>query len=384
MFKSIILPASLLAGTIIGAGIFALPYVFEKAGILIGLFYLIIFSAVFTLIHLMYADIILRTKKNRRFSGYAEIYLGNWGKWLALLITIIGAIFVLTVYLVLSASFFNLIFQNSLEIKFLTGQNIFNCLVFWFFGSLAILIGIKRLAILEFLIILGIAAIILIIFGYGFAGFEKIFSMPFLNLKYVFLPYGAILFSLAGRTAIPAVLGYFRNNNQPQLKAKIPIILGSLAPALIYLIFAFGILGLSENVSQDSISGLIDRLPPFILVLLGILGLISLWSSYIVIGRDVKKSFEHDFNFPEIFAGLTIILFPLFLYFFGFQNFLELVSSIGGIFIGLEGIFIVLMWLKACKSSAEKQDVFIKKLSSIIICILFLIFICGAIYEIMY
>ena len=105
MFKNVILPASLLAGTIIGAGVFALPYVFVKAGILTGLFYLLIFSAVFTLIHLMYADIILRTKENRRFFGYAEIYLGSWGKWPAILITIVGMIFVLTVYLILSVSF---------------------------------------------------------------------------------------------------------------------------------------------------------------------------------------------------------------------------------------------------------------------------------------
>lgn len=378
MYKNVILPASLLAGTIIGAGVFALPYTFEKAGILTGLFYLIIFSAVFTLIHLMYADIILRTKENRRFFGYAEIYLGDWGKWPAILITIIGMIFILTVYLILSVSFLNLILQN------LVLPDIYKILIFWLFGSLAVFMGINRLAITEFLITFGIAAIILIIFGYGFSNLEQAVSMPYFNLKYLFLPYGAVLFSLAGRTAIPALLGYFRNNNQPQLKARVPIILGSLAPALIYSIFVLGILSLSETISQDSISGLIGRLPSLILGLLGGLGLISLWSSYIVIGRDVKKSFEHDFNFPQAFSGLIIVLSPLFLYFWGFQNFLKLVGLIGGVFIGLESIFIVLMWLKARKSGNEERGVFLQKINPLIICALLFIFVGGIIYEIIH
>ncbi|MBT9169534.1 MAG: hypothetical protein DDT19_02894 [Syntrophomonadaceae bacterium] len=287
-------------------------------------------------------------------------------------------IFVLTVYLILSVSFFNLIPQS------LVLPDIYKVLIFWLFGSLAVFMGINKLAITEFFITFGIAGIILIIFGHGFGNLEKAVSIFSFDLKYLFLPYGAVLFSLAGRTAIPALLGYFRNNNQPQLKAKVPIILGSLAPAFIYLIFVLGILSLSETVSQDSVSGLIGRLPPLILGLLGGLGLISLWSSYIVIGRDVKKSFEHDFNFPQVFSGLIIILSPLLLYFFGFQNFLKLVGLIGGVFIGLESIFIVLMWLKARKSGDEERGVFLRKLNPIIIRALLLIFVGGIIYEIIY
>ena len=40
-FSQFIFPTSLLAGTIIGAGMFALPYLFEKSGIILGLLYLI-------------------------------------------------------------------------------------------------------------------------------------------------------------------------------------------------------------------------------------------------------------------------------------------------------------------------------------------------------
>jgi len=379
MYKNIILPASLLAGTITGAGMFALPYVFGKAGILIGIFYLAVFSLVFVIIHLMYGDIILRTGENHRFSGYAGIYLGTKGKWLAFLTSVVGMLFVLTVYLVLSISFFNL-FASAAGFF-----DVYKLLLFWFTGSLAVFIGINRLAISEFLITAGIAAIIATIFVYGLIGDSgKIFSAPLFNLNNIFLPYGAVLFSLSGRVAVPALLGYFRRNNCQQIKAKIPIILGSLAPALIYLLFVFGILSLSETVSEDAISGLFNRLPALILRFLGILGLICLWSSYIVIGRDIKKSLEHDLKFSGILAGFIVIAVPLFLYFLGFQNFLGLVALVGGIFISMEGILIVLIWLKARRANIERQEIFLKKINPLVVYFLLLIFVGGMIYEIIY
>ena len=380
MYKNIILPASLLAGTIIGAGVFALPFVFEKAGIMTGLFYLGFFSVAFVFIHLMYADLILKTEGGRnfhRFPGYAKIYLGNWGFWLAILTTIIGMLFVLTVYLILSISFINLIYPIGLDIS-----DASKLLIFWFFGSAAIFSGIRRIAFSEFLITGGIIAIILIIFSYGLGYFGKIISVPTFNLQNIFLPYGAVLFALMGRTAIPAVISYFQKIREPLVQAKTPIILGTLMPALVYLLFVFGIWGLSEIVSEDAVSGLVGQIPQWVLTLVGIFGLISLWSSYIIIGLDIKNSLKFDLKFPKILAGLTVVVLPALLYFWGFQSFLTLVGLVGGIFIALEGIFIVLMWIRASKAKAEQ--IIFKKLNPLIIYALITVFIGGILYEIIH
>ncbi len=380
MYKNIILPASLLAGTIIGAGVFALPFVFQKAGIVTGLFYLGLFSACFVFIHLMYADLILKTEGGEnlhRFPGYAKIYLGNWGFWISILMTIVGMLFVLTVYLILSISFINLIKPIGLDIS-----DASKLLIFWLFGSATIFLGIRRMALSEFLITGGIIVIILIIFGYGLSHFGKIISVPAFNLQNILLPYGAVLFALSGRVAIPAVVSYFQKIRWPLAEIKKPIILGTLLPALVYLLFVFGIWGLSEVVSEDAVSGLIGQIPQDILTLVGIFGLISLWSSYIIIGLDIKNALKFDLKFPKILAGLTVVILPALLYFWGFQSFLILVSLIGGIFIALEGIFIVLMWLKASKLKAEQ--IIFKKLNPLIVYILILIFVAGIIYELIH
>ena len=69
-----------LTGTIIGAGILGLPYVFSKAGFFIGLLWLIILGMVMMFVNLTLGEITLRTNGRHQLSGYAEKYLGKWGK----------------------------------------------------------------------------------------------------------------------------------------------------------------------------------------------------------------------------------------------------------------------------------------------------------------
>ena len=80
MVKKAILAASTLIGTIIGAGIFGIPYVVVKSGFPIGLTHILII-AILTIITMLYlGEIALRTKENCHLAGYAEKYLGKKGK----------------------------------------------------------------------------------------------------------------------------------------------------------------------------------------------------------------------------------------------------------------------------------------------------------------
>ncbi|TRZ64206.1 MAG: hypothetical protein D4Q79_02095 [Spirochaetia bacterium] len=384
MCEKLFTPAWLLAGAIIGAGIFALPFVFEKAGTLTGLIYLAVFGFVFVLLHLMYADIIAKTdlsdgilantESKHYFSGYAKIYFGKFGFWLAVFSSVFGLFLTLIAYLALSSSFFNLIFPG--------GFSALNVIVFWFLGSAAIFLEIRKMSFLELFITSGVIFISILIFVFGVAGFDKIISMPVFNLKNFFLPYGVILFALSGRVAIPAVINYFKKTNQPVSGAGKSIILGTLIPALVYVLFIFGVLGLSRVVSEDAVSGLVGVASPFVLSLIGIFALVSLWDSYFIVGMDVKNSLRCDLKFPKIIAGVAVVVLPVFFYFFGLRKFLELAGLIGGVFIAFEGAFICLMWLKSLKRKTGR--VFLKNLSPVFAYILILVFIGGLVYELIY
>ena len=134
-YKEIILPAGLLASVIIGAGIFALPFVFHQAGFLTGLFYLAAFTLVFTVVHRMYAEVIERTEGRHRFVGYAKIYFKRFGFITTIATTAIGFILTLVAYISLAGDFVLLIVPS-------VGD--FSPYAFWLVASLAFVASLKR------------------------------------------------------------------------------------------------------------------------------------------------------------------------------------------------------------------------------------------------
>lgn len=344
-FKNLIFAVNLMAGVIIGAGIFALPHVFDQVGFAAAFFYLLIFTAVFVFIHLMYGRIILDTpvKKDLRFAGYAHFYFGKFGYAVAALMTILGGFFVLTIYLTLSVSFLEILGWS---------WPIAGLLIFWIISSLPIFSRIKYLVWLELISNLMILIIILIVFLFALTQPADFSLFKSLTVNDFFLPFGVMFFSLAGRAAIPQVVKYFHHKDNPALNKS--IILGTVIAAFIYLLFVYSVLVLSGSVSEDAISGLM-KLPRLVLLSLAVLALVNLWNSYFLFGIDIKESLTLDFPFKEKFAGWLVFFTPLLIYFLGFRNFLPLVGFVGGAFLGLEGIFIILMWQKLVKNYFWKR-----------------------------
>ncbi|MBI2591759.1 MAG: hypothetical protein HYW34_03725 [Candidatus Brennerbacteria bacterium] len=332
-FKNFIMAVSLMAGVIIGAGIFVLPFIFSKVGFLAGIFYLAVFTLVFIAIHLMYSEIIIKTKGDEhRFAGYARIYFGKAGYYAAILMTIAGMFFVLTIYLALSVSFLPSVGLPA---------GVIGLILFWAVSSLPIFFNVKEVAILEFVSNIAIFGVIFLLFFFAWGKPLNIDFFQPISFFGFFLPFGAIFFSLAGRSAIPEVIDYFRDGNHFSLRQS--IIWGTAVSAVIYVFFIYAVLALSGAVSEDAITGLVG-LPDYLLLSLAVLALINLWNSYIVIGIDVKESLKKDIGLKVWQAGLIVVVAPLTIYFSGFQDFMPLINFTGGLFLGLEGIFIVLMW----------------------------------------
>lgn len=359
-YRETVLPAGLLASSIIGAGIFALPFVFSEAGLLVGIGYLVIFTAVFTTIHKMYAEIIKNTPGKHRFVGYAEIYLGRKGFWAGTVVTVIGFILILTVYIILAGGFLELVIP-----LFAMGGAPY---LFWALGSLAIILSLKRLASFEFLVTLAIGLIILVLFGAGVLRGGGL-DIPVVNVQNLFLPYGVILFALSGRAAISTLWDYYKRNKLPIKKLSGAIAFGTAAPAALYILFVVGVLLLSGgSVSQDSLSGL-TGVHPYILILSGTLGVLALWTSYFFLGLEVRDIARYDLHVGSKIAIAGVVFAPIILYMLGLNNFIELVGISGGIFGAAEIAMVVFMYSKMKSWNLLRVS-------------LAFVFITGAIYEI--
>ncbi|MFA5173202.1 MAG: aromatic amino acid transport family protein [Candidatus Paceibacterota bacterium] len=375
-FKNFVLPASLLSATIIGAGFFSLPYITSKAGWLIALIYLIISPIAFYFLHTMYADIILRSGKKFKFAGFAKIYLGKTAYYLAVLVTIIGSLLTLSIYIILGESFRDIIFpvlpafQNQISLL-------------WIIGSALIFINPKKMARLEFLITAAMIFIIFLIFISGAAnGIEKIREIPMVNLGLIFLPFGPFLFSFSGRSAVPAIIDYGRENKIPAKGLKKVFFWGTIIPALAYFLFIIGIIGISKTITGDSVES-ITALPYLVAAIIGVLGLLSILSSYIVIGLSTKEIMEKDLNFPKIISNLLIIFSPWILILAGLNNFIEAIAIAGGIFLALEGVLIIMIW-KKMNVLKIKDFLFKKRPKGIITQIILFLSFLGIIYAVLF
>lgn len=338
---------------------FAVPFAFARAGFVVGAGYLIVFTLVFALVHRMYAEIVIGTPGKHRFVGYAEIYLGGAGRWASMCTTAIGLTLVLTVYMALASVFTPLIFPGiSVGLA---------AYLFWAAGSVAILASLGRLANAEFVATGAIVFIVLYLFVLGLPSGAGV-PIPLLETSDILLPYGIVLFALSGRAAISSLFEYARKASVPSSRMFRAISLGTGTPAILYLIFAFAVFWLSKgNVSPDALTGL-RALPYSTLALLGALGLFALFTSYFLLGLEVRDILRFDFRFHRGVALLAVLATPAALYALGLRNFIELVGVVGGVFLAAESAMVALMHSQL-------------KGWSVYTLLLILIFIGGALYE---
>ena len=337
--KESFLAVGLLAGTIIGAGIFSLPYIFSQIGLATGFFYLVFFAFVYFAIYKMYAALIQTTDEEHRFAYFAKKYLPRGLSLLAPLIVLGGLVFTLTIYLILAATFAGLVVSI---------PTLWAITIFWALSSTFIFVRLSLQGLAEFFGAIGIVIIVAIVFGAGGFALPDVPLFKKLNLTLLFLPFGPLLFAFSARIAIPKVVDEYREAKRRGKSFSLGkvIFLGTFIPVIVYAFFVVGTLRLSNDVSPETLNSL-GSLPPFLLTALGVMGLLTLWTSYFMIGTNIREVLKDDWGVSGWLSGVIVLSLPLLLYFAGFQNFLAVVSFAGGVFAGLSGIFVVTMWRKA-------------------------------------
>ena len=350
-WRTAIISASLLTGTIIGAGIFSLPYVFAKTGLLASTVLLVLFCIGATTSHLMYADVLARDTKHHRFTGLARSYFGVRGYLLSLFAVVFKSLIGLTIYLILSASFIQLLFPQLSEWHMVV--------LFWVAGSVSLFFSIKRETSAEIIATVTIGVVIL---GLAIWGLLRGGGIPIITnakwYEHVFIPLGALIFSFGGGAAIPSLISYYKKKNIALSAIKKPIIIGTAIPLVLYFAFIVGVLMIHPHPTADTITGLVPLLPEWAKIAIGILGLVSLWSSYLMTGFDVRNSLHYDVRYRRTVSNAIVVLVPILLYVFGLTNFVKAVSITGGVFGGMVGILLIKMWKKAeTKEGPESQNV---------------------------
>ncbi len=368
----IIYAIATLSGTIIGVGLFALPYIAFKVGFWVILGYFLVLGSLVILIHSFFGELALKTPDFKRLPGFAKIYLGNWGEKIAYFATIIGIFGAILAYLIVGGEFL-----TELLSPIFGGSSLIYTLFYFLIGAALIFFGIKAIAKVQFWGLILFFIILLAIFFRvePFITIGNLFPSP--DFSHIFLPYGVILFSLWGAALIPEVEEMLGRQKKLLLKI-IPIAI--FIPAVVYLFFIYLILGITgPQTTESALTGLRDFLGDGIVSLALFFGVLTTFTSFITLGLTLKKVFWYDLKIERNLSWAITCFIPLALFLIGIKEFIPVIAFVGAVMLGIDGILILLMYKKAIP--AENK---IAKFKKLIVYPLFLLLLGGIIYEIIY
>lgn len=361
-FKNFFSGLGIIIAATIGAGLFTLPIIFKQAGWGTTTAYLVVFSGVLTYAHSLYWRTRVAEKTDLSLLGLVRKEFGPRTQKVAFLAIVGGLILTLVIYLILGAKFLGLLFP-------LEGWPAF---IFWILASLPLLFSIKRFAELENLGTVLKAGIIIIIF---FAALNPgaLFSTPSFEAGKAFLPFGAILFALAGWTAIEPAMAA-AGEEKFGTKTKWLLVLGTVISATLYLFFVMSIFGSANSITPDTISGLAGW-PVWRRWAILALGIFATWTAYLSISLEAKNSLGKGSNWKDSSAVAAVVFGPLLLLWAGLDNLMGAIGLTGGLFLSVQYIFIILLAKKKLKLCGFEDFA-----SAFLVAV----FLVGALYEIYY
>ncbi|MDD2913516.1 MAG: hypothetical protein PHS29_02685, partial [Candidatus Pacebacteria bacterium] len=246
--------------------------------------------------------------------------------------------------------------------------------------SLVIFFGIKAIANVEFFGLILFFLILLFFFIKGFPCWEiENLLVKTGGAKDFFLPYGVILFSLWGAVIIPEVEETLGEEKE-KLRKIVPVAV--LIPALVSIIFILVIFGITGSfTSESALAGLRSIFGNGAVSATLFLGILTTFTSFIVLGLTLKKVLWYDMGLPKNLSWAIACFSPYFLYIIGLKNFIAVIGAVGAIMWAMEAILINLMYRKFSIQSPEK--IRYPKLKSLVFPII-VFFLLGIFFEIYY
>ncbi|TKJ17301.1 hypothetical protein CEE44_02075 [Candidatus Woesearchaeota archaeon B3_Woes] len=377
MKKELFIASATLVGFCVGAGILGLPYVFSKAGFLTGILNVILIGFAVTILYLMLGEVSLRTKRSHQITGYAGKYLGRKGKKTLFYLILIGWYGAIIAYTIKIGEFLSALISPIINIS-----PIYYSILFALVGYLFVHKGIAIIEKSEFWMILFIIIIFILI---------GIFSMPSIdqhnltkfNLEEFWFPFGIVLFAFGAAGAIPEMREELKKNEKLMKPA---IILGTSLSALAYMIFPLFVVGVTgQSTTDGAIIGLGNVLGYKMLLLGGLLGILTMSTSFLAIGLAIKEIFKFDYRKNNLKSSLLACIFPfiiaLIIIILKINNaFYNVLNIIGSFIYPLSGIMFVLIFWKTRKKGDRKPE-YSLKFSKILGTIIILLFLAGFINE---
>ncbi|MBT4121795.1 hypothetical protein HOE31_02485 [bacterium] len=361
---------SILVGTIIGAGILGIPYVVAQAGFITGLVILAVISFTVIMINLYLGEIVLSTKARHQLTGYAEKYLGKFGKYLMFGSVVFGFYGALLAYII----------GEGQVLAALTGGNEMVYSLLFFMGASALVyIGLTIVQKFEFFMTLIILVIVLIIILLSVNSID-LSNLNEFSLAKVFIPYGVIFFAIGGTSAVPQLRLVLKGREKDIKKA---ILIGVSIPFIVYFFFTLIVVGVTGlGTTEIATIGLGQVVSKSMIIFGNLFAFFTMGTSFLTLGLAIKNTYLYDLKLKHGLAWSLSMLIPFVVFLFGLNSFVKIIGTVGAIGGGIEGLLILAIYWKIKKlKKTERNPEYSLRFNPLLITFLGIIFIGGIVYT---
>lgn len=331
-----------LLGTVIGVGIFGLPYAFAQVGFGLGLLALVGVGFLSLMALLLYADLVLVRDGHGRYLSVVGHELNGVEKILAA-VAYFGAHYgALLAYVIVGGSFAHAVFS-----QFFGGSEVLYLAIFWVLGSVLVGGGLSFLVRLQG-ILFPLILLLVIIHAFLLAPHISLAHLSGFQPQNSVLSIGILLFAFGGLSAVPDMRDLLKRNRKLM---RVSLVFGMLAIACLYAAFSFLVVGVTGvSTSPEAITGIATLIGPVAEALGSLLGLGIVMSAYLSTGVSLTNALVYDQRMGFLTSWATVVLVPIILIILGATNFISVIGVTGGILGSLLGVFLVLAYERARQS----------------------------------
>jgi amino acid permease len=361
-----------MVGGIIGAGIFGVPYVLSGSGALLGTLIFLLVGFAILLTHLFYVEVVNYCGEKMRFLGYVGKILGPKFKFLSFF-SITSTYLALLAYTLLGGVFLKNIFGNLVPVS----QTWYQIIFFVICGGLVFL-GLKIVERANFWGTFALIVTILVLIALSLLHLKPQ-NLTGLYYESAFVPFGVILFSLLGVSAVPEMNKIFGAGKVALLRSS--VLGGTLVAILITYLFGFAVLGLTGlYTSSDAISGMAAVLGHKILIIGALMGIFAVATSFLVLAFNQRETLRTDFKITNLQAWVYTFLPVMVLFIVTPRDFIKIMGVTGSIFGGITCFVIALMYRKLL--SKKISEARIMRLPRWLVYFVMIVFLVGIVAEI--
>ena len=326
---------ALIVTSTIGAGVLGIPYAVSRIGLGLGILYIFLIGAVMIGMNLLVGEIVVRTKQRLHLPGLAHKYLGAPGRWLMSIVMYVMLFGILTVYMIGEGETLSILFGGDPQMW---------SIIFFLVGALFIIFGLRTIKAAEFVLGLGILVIVLLIAAFS-APFVEPHHLAHVDLAHLLLPYGVLLFAYHGATSLPEAHSLLEHKNHAFQQV---IVASGFIIMAVYAVFTFMVVGVTGLATTEIATvGLGSAIGPSMVYFGNVFAALAMATSFLITGLALRDSLKWDLGFHHGFATAVTCCVPLFIYFFGVRNFIAAIDVIGGVFISIEMLLLLLIYWRA-------------------------------------